>query len=301
MRTDKPTFPLLVAALASTLFTHASAQSPPGPTFDVVWIKRNTSGDIRRFSASQLPDGGVRLVNATIMTLLVRAYSPLTAREIIGLPDWVSSERYDVTATSSLTQATAQDRAAMLQAMLADRFKMAAHFEKREMPAFDLVLARSDGRLGSGLTRIDADCAARIEARRAAFEAARNAPPPSPPQRPDLNAPPPQCTIRIVGAPPGSGAGDRLEGETTMGSLAESLRLATNQFVIDKTGLRGSYRVLMTFDMTASMRGPSVGDAQDRGPTVFTAIREQLGLKLESSRAERDTLVIDHLEHPTEN
>ncbi len=95
--------------------------------------------------------------------------------------------------------------------------------------------------------------------------------------------------------------GERLEGETTFDNLATMLRIATGRFVVNKTGLPGSYRVTMTFDRLMSFKGPDVVAPPEGAPTVFTALREQLGLKLESSRAERDTLVIDRLERPTEN
>jgi uncharacterized protein (TIGR03435 family) len=84
-------------------------------------------------------------------------------------------------------------------------------------------------------------------------------------------------------------------------TLALALRLATARLVVDKTGLRGSYRIAMTFDGFGSRRGPEIAPAPDAMPTVFIAIREQLGLELKSSKAELDTLVIDHLERPTEN
>src|SRR6185436_19110177 len=104
--------------------------------------------------------------------------------------------------------------------------------ETRELPAYDLVLARRDGRLGPGITPLDVDCDAQMAAARAADEAARNAetPPPTPP-RPDFSAPPPPCTLRIVGAMLRDGRGDRmgklgdlLEGEATMAILATALR-----------------------------------------------------------------------------
>ena len=200
----------------------------------------------------------------------------------------------------------------MLRAMLADRLKLAAHFEKREQQVYDLVVARSDGKLGSGLTPIDADCAAKVAADRAAAAAAINAGTPPPrPQMPDFNVPPPACTLRTVSlglrdrqtGRPGNPLrpGDLMEGEATMETLAQVLRLSTARLVVDKTGLRGSYRISMTFDGFGSRRGPEIAAPPDAMPTVFIAIREQLGLELKSSKAELDTLVIERLERPTEN
>jgi uncharacterized protein (TIGR03435 family) len=286
---------LAIVAASAGVF----AQTPSGPTFDVVSIKRHIPGPGRlAFSSTQnqRTDGGITMTNARISNLIYRAYPEATSTEMVGLPGWAMSERYDVSATSALTQATPSDRIAMMRAMLADRFKLVAHIEKRPHDVYDLMLARSDGKLGAGLTPIDKDCAPEIAAQRAAFEAGG---PPGPRTFPVLNAPPPPCTLRSVGSP--AGTGDRMEGETTMENLSEMLRMSSGRFVVDKTGLPGSYRVNMLFDLLGSRRPPQVAPPPDAPPNVFTAVREQLGLKLESSKAQRDTLIIDRLERPTEN
>ena len=144
--------PLLLAALTSRVFTQTSAPpTPAGPTFDVVSIKRNTANALPFALPVERPDGGFRLTNIPVTTLIARAYLPAIPVEIIGLPEWARTERYDVSATSTIARATLDDRIAMLRAMLADRFKLAVHVENRERPAFDLVLARRDGRLGPGI------------------------------------------------------------------------------------------------------------------------------------------------------
>jgi len=85
--------------------------------------------------------------------------------------------------------------------------------------------------------------------------------------------------------------GDLLEGEATLATLASALRPWAGRMVVDKTGLSGSYRVRMNFDMMAAVRGPATGaPVPDAAPTIFTAVQEQLGLKLEPSRAWRDVL-----------
>jgi uncharacterized protein (TIGR03435 family) len=297
--------PLLLAALTSRALTQALS-SPPGPTFDVVSIKLNTTGNLPTGPPVERPDGGLRMTRVPVSVLIARAYPPAVPIEMVGLPDWAKTEHYDVIATSTLSSATRDDRIAMLRAMLADRFKLIAHVETREQPAYDLVLARRDGRLGPGITPLDVDCDAQMAAPRAAAEAARSAGTP-PPTRPDFSVPPPPCTLRTVGAMLRDGRGDRtgtlgdlLEGEATMATLAMALRPWARRMVVNKTGLSGSYRVRMNFDMMAAVRGPDTGTpAQDAAPTIFTAIQEQLGLKLESSRALSDVLIIDHLERPT--
>ena len=123
------------------------------------------------------------------------------------------SDYYDITATASVTSPTLEQRAAMLRAMLADRFQLVTHRERREVPSFNLLPARNDGKFGAGLVKTDTDCDALLAERRKEAEA-RVGPPP-PPQRFDPNAPPP-CSF--VGMPNG------LKGELTLGNLASMLR-----------------------------------------------------------------------------
>jgi len=263
-----------------------------GPAFDVVSIKRNTAG----FAPGPLPqpiqrpDGSLVLTNVPVNNLIARAYPGL---DIVGLPEWVRTERYDVATTSTLTTATADDRATMMRAMLADRFKLVAHVEPREQDVYDLVLARKDGKLGSGLQKSDADCST-------------PAPPQQPAGRPDFTKPPPPCTVWMLGSPvrPDKQVdlGDLVEGEATMETLATALRnFGAGRPVVDKTGLPGTYRIRMNYDMRATIQPPAPGQRTSDVATMFTAVQEQLGLKLEPSKAIRDMLVIDRLERPSPN
>ncbi len=199
-------------------------------------------------------------------------------------------------ATSTLSTATPDQRAAMMRAMLADRFKLVAHLEKREQSVLALVLARKDGTLGTGLTKIETDCVAKRAADRAAAEAATaagNPPPPSRPGGPD--APPAPCML-VSGA---DRAGlTRARGEGTMADFANLLRLPMRTQVIDRTELPGSYRFEMTFQMASLATVPDTSPGA--GADIATALNE-LGLKLESTRVERDTLIVDRIERPSEN
>jgi uncharacterized protein (TIGR03435 family) len=241
------------------------------------------------------------------MQLIAAAFPPTVPGEIVNLPDWTRTERYDVIATSSLVRATAADSVAMLRAMLADRLKLAAHVEQREVDVYELVLARRDGKLGPGLQRsavdcdkIDAERDAGVSAERAAQQRA---------QLLDLSAPP-RCLLRTVGAvlrdmrgDHQSALGDLLEGEATMERLAEALRqVGADRMTIDKTGLTGTYRVRMNYDQMALRRGPTVGaGAPESGASILVAIQEQLGLKLQPAKMQQPRLVIDHIERPTED
>lgn len=202
--------------------------------------------------------------------LIIRAYALVFGDDIVGLPDWAKTELYDISATSSLSQATTDDRLAMWRAMLVDRFKLVAHLEKRIRPAYDLVLARRDGRLGPGLTRVALVCEAE------------------------------PCGMRVE--PHGSSRfGLLLAGETTLAALARQLRTTAQRPVVDKTGLPGRYRVRLIYDDMASRLGLEAASFPDLGPSLSAAVREQLGLRLRSSTAAQDTLVVDHIERPTEN
>jgi uncharacterized protein (TIGR03435 family) len=214
------------------------------------------------------------------------------------LPAWATSEQYDVNATALLKNPTIEDRQAMMRALLAERFKFAAHLETQEQPSFDLVLARKDGRLGPGLKPSEVDCVARAAAQRAAADAARAAgaaPPPPPtfsPPAPGSVVPP--CSSRMMG--------NAFEGDLTMASLATLLRSMAGRYVVDKTGLTGNYRAKL--EGVRLLQGPGLDPAAggaDELPSIFTALQEQLGLKLESSRARVEVLVIDHIERPSEN
>jgi uncharacterized protein (TIGR03435 family) len=130
--------------------------------FDVVSIKRNTSANPGG-SARTLPDGTDVLVNQPIRSILLGA-SPVQTREVEGMPDWVTTERYDITLKSPpgganrASQAGAAERRQMMRAMFADRMKLVAHVEQRERDVYSLVLARSDGKLGPELKPSTLDC-----------------------------------------------------------------------------------------------------------------------------------------------
>ena len=288
------------AIVLSLLFTSTVvlAQAPTaGPRFEVVSIKRNVSNALGSNGSSERPDGGFTLLNIPMMTLVGRAQFPaIPPIDMVGLPDWARTERYDVTATSALGRpATPEERAGMLRQMLAERVKLVTHVEKREQPVYDLVLARSDGRLGPGIKPSEIDCVAKAAADRAAADAARAAgsPPPQTPRPiPDRNGAVPPCSGMFMSS--------GMEGDATMESLAFLLRSPAGRPVVDKTGLKGSFRIKAEFDRVLG-QGPDVTPSPDSLPTVFSALPAQLGLKLESSKAERDVLVIDRLERPTEN
>jgi uncharacterized protein (TIGR03435 family) len=223
-----------------------------------------------------LPDGGLVMVNRSIDILVYEAYS-LRPADVIGMPDWVKMERYDVSATGPVPrrEPTADQRRSMLRAMLAERFTLVAHDEARDEPSYDLVLARSDGRLGPHIKHTPPECEAQLSVM---LDGPGTANPP--------------CGART--------SGNVIEGDWTMDNLgATMLRTATGRYVVNKTGLTGYFRITLNFDRS----GPTPGRPQRavEAPSVFAALPEQLGLKLQPSRASVKKLVIDSVDRPSGN
>lgn len=288
-----------------------SAQpTPSAPAFEVASIKPNNSGDGRVMMQNQ--PGRYSATNVTLRLLIRNAYQ-LQDFQISGGPSWISSDRFDIVAK---IEASVQDEIAaagppvpgqgpsklqlMLRTLLAERFKLAVHTETKDQPIYALVLARSDGRLGPQLKKSEADCAAVMAAARGRGPG-RGMPPPGPPQ-PGEAMP---CGIRI-------GMGNMTVGGSPLAQFANSLGMFTGRVVIDRTGLAGNYDFNLTWtpdQMPQRPPGAPVDqpirangvDIDPNGPSIFTAVQEQLGLKLDSQRGPVAMLVIDHAEKPIEN
>jgi uncharacterized protein (TIGR03435 family) len=274
----------LIALLVSTGSVGLLAQDrPPRAKFDVVSIKPNTSGT-RGGSARTLPDGSDVLVNQPIGALLLAA-SPVQTREVVGAPDWVTFERYDITLKPPAGATTPTQRREMMQAMFADRMKLVAHVEQHERDVYSLLLARSDGRLGPELKPSTLDCS----------PPRPGAPVPAPPQGP-LTAGLVMSRCGMMMRP-----GGIMSGGMRLNGFAASLYGLVGAEVENHTGLEGFYSVNLTFSATRGRGLPVNADATDDAPDIFTAVREQLGLKLERERKMMPVFVIDHIERPSEN
>ena len=137
---------IALIAISTPFFARVSAQSPTPVEFDVVSIKHidelRPGGGMRT-----LPDGTFMMMNQPLGTLVTTASPvPVTLRDIVGMPDWMMRERYDVTAKPPAGLTREQLRAmmpAMWRTMFADRMKLVAHVEQREKDAYALVLART--------------------------------------------------------------------------------------------------------------------------------------------------------------
>lgn len=251
--------------------------------FEVASIKERT---VAGGGPQSSPDRYTRS-NVSLRDLIEDAYH-LQRYEIVGGPEWITgSVRFDVNAKASFVPSAEQMRL-MVQQLLAERFALRAHKERREMPIYVLHLARSDGRLGPQLSRTAVDCAA-IEADR---------------KRTGASAPlalraddRPLCGSFMRGKPGSSGITLHYQASGVASSeLASWLSPYVGRAVVDRTGLMGDFDLDLAFNPD---RAVAAAASLDAPVSIFTAIQEQLGLKLESTRGPVDVLVIDGAQLPT--
>jgi uncharacterized protein (TIGR03435 family) len=259
----------------------AATAATPRLTFEVASIKRNVSGD----PGSQIrvqPGGQMTVTNNSLYNLIRNAYGTQRFEMIPGanLPSWIDSDRWDIIAKPPAGAPEVQEQMQLrLRSLLEDRFKLVARREMREMPIYELVIARADGQLGPQIRKSGDECAAQGRAREAGVQ-----PPPLPPGG-------------FCGTRTGNGMVS-MKG-VPLSNFVRNLGGMTGRFVIDKTGLSGPYDLDLTFtpDQPTAGAPPAPGD----GASLFAAIQEQLGLKLEAKRAPVEVLVIDSAERPIED
>lgn len=270
-----------------------TAAIAPAPVFDVASIKPDKSagmGGRVMFGMRWSPDG-LTTTGTTLQALIRLAYRVQEPSQIIGGPSWIKTERYDIQAkvdesvADELGRLTPEQgkpvREHMLQVLLADRFKLTVHHETKELPVYALVIAKN------GLKIREA--------------------------KPDEN-----YSNGIKGADGHASGKSSIEfgrGQLTgqgvpIASLAQLLSQQPEldgRVVLDRSGLTGNYNFTLHWTPENAMLNGSMpgsdnnASSSDSGPSLFTAIQEQLGLKIESTRGPVDALVIDHIEHPSEN
>jgi uncharacterized protein (TIGR03435 family) len=275
------TRPILSLALALAGLQAISAQTTHAE-FDVVSIKRAdpnaTGGGMRT-----LPDGTSIMTNVAIWQF-IRSAAPAPVQDVIGLPDWANTERYDLTAKPP-AGSTREQRSEMWRTLFAERMKLVAHVEEKERDTFALVVARSDGRLGPQLRPSTLDCSPRPPGTR----------PPPPPAQPPTES---EAQSRCGGM---FGNGVIVSGGISMDRLVFSLGGLAGRLVNDRTGLTGDYALTLKFSPPRTPGSSQQAPAPDDPPEFFTALQEQLGLKLQPEKTMVPVLVIDHIERPTEN
>lgn len=265
--------PTIAAAQTSAAAQASVVTTAKLPVFEVASIKPNVSGGDGESSGFQ--PGRFTATNASVKTLLEYNAYGISSSQIVGGPGWLSSEKFDISAkaddaTVELMKALSREQRTQLQhqlvqQLLAERFKLAVHWETKELPVYALVLAKGGPKLAAAK---------------------------------DTNG----------GASTSSGDGHLTAKGITMSRLAQTLtRTLGREFgrdVIDKTGLEGRYDLVLTWsqqDNSAAMADPSNEIQAGSGASIFTALQEQLGLKLESTKGPVETLVIDHVEQPSAN
>lgn len=285
---------LLVAFLTTAVATApALAQQDARPAFAVATIKKNTSGSDPQSMRLQ-PGGRIVATNQPLRRLIVFAYG-LQPQQLAGGPGWLDTDRFDIVAQAegnlSPTPPGGPPGPAqlMMQRLLAERFGLRLHTEPRDMPVYALMLARSDRRLGPRLRLADRDCLALMTV----------APGGVPVAAPQLADGRPACGARR------DGAGRIVAGGADMTMIASQLLAGqVDRLVVDRTGLAGTYDLDLEYALDSPGRGGPSSDSAtavtDR-PSLFTALEEQLGLKLQPLRAAIDVLVVDRATPPTEN
>ena len=255
----------LVASLGYCTNSIAQQPAPTLPAYDVVVIKLNNS--LSRHMSMDIDEDMLRAENVSLKVLLVNAYG-IREGLMFGLPGWAGSSRFDVTAKVSdpdmkaLSKLSREQRQAMLAALLVDRFHLKIHTEIKTLPVYELVVAKGGPKLTATVV-----------------------PPPDTKNLDPLGL----GNLDVQGT-------NITAAGVTLSDLAGNLSFPLDRTVINKTGLTGRY----DFQLRWTADGASAG-ATDAPPDLFTAIQEQLGLKLQAAKGPVTTLVVDHVEQPTAN
>jgi uncharacterized protein (TIGR03435 family) len=291
---------LLTATFLVFVAYSAAAQTPaPKPTdaalpavFEAASIKPqapSSDGNIRTM-VQYPPNGRFTGAGVSVKTLICVAYG-LSDFQVLGGPDWIESDRYDVLATpgSALEEQlqkmksddNTQAKRQMLQALLADRFKLTIHHDTKELPIYALVVAKG----GSKLQETKPDDA-----------------------NPDAGSAPAHPSNKgRMRMSIDSGAIEMTAQGMAMDGLARQLASQLGSTVRNETGLKGIYDFTLRFTpddahMDASGPGGANASLADNGGTsIFAAVQDQLGLKLESKKGPVDVVVVDHVDKPSEN
>jgi uncharacterized protein (TIGR03435 family) len=263
-----------IAATGALILAESAPPSQRPITFEVASIKLNSANDGR---VAIMPTAGGRLTmtNSSLRMLIRFAYN-LQDNQLVGGPAWLDTDRYDILAKAE-GEATREQMQQMLQTLLAERFQLKVHRETRELPVYALVAAKG----GSKLKPTDANPSAANGGIRIARGAAIT----------------------------------QVEGIMSMEQFAQLLSSQLGRTIVDKTGLSGNYELKLQWspDSSEGPRGsggaPVVASGEGGAPptdpsltSVYTAIQEQLGIRLDAQKGPVPVLVIDSAQKPvTEN
>lgn len=281
-----------LAAAQDTAVPSAAVPAAEGPQFEVATIKINKSGDTRTQFDLVPGSGRVAVINMQLRGVIQSAYR-VPADQLLNVPDWVTRTRVDIIAKAD-PAASVQQLQTMLQPLLVERLKLRFHRETRERDIYALVLAREDGALGPNLKRSATDCAVLGAAPRNTLQA------PAPGAAPACGLIP-------------SGPGRIVARGFGIGPLVAILNIGSKVLgrqIIDQTGLTGGFDIDLTYTpdalsaaALANRQGPpppQAGLVDPHGPTLFQALQDQLGLKVEARKQALEMMVVDSIEPPTE-
>lgn len=256
------------------LFLAVSTLSAQSPSFEVATIKPAAANDTTSGAMPQQSPDRAEFRNMTLKDLIYRAYGTglSTAMKVSGGPEWINRNRYTIEALAT-GRPTDREYRLMLRGLLEERFALKTHLDTQQIDVYALVPDRADGKLGPKVKPWNGTCVSGRE--------------PRPAGDPTM----PRCTAAF------RSPGLVLEG-VSMIPVAEMLstrRPLLGMIVQDRTGLEGPYNIEFEFDF-------QVANQPDyRGPSIFTALKEQLGLKLQESKGPLQVLVVDRATPPSEN
>jgi len=270
------------------------AAQQPEPTFEVASVKQNTSGDGGQF-IRMLPGNRFSATNMSPRGLITLAYQ-LQQFQLVGGPAWLAAEHYDIVAKLAgeavpFVPGMPQPVMLAMRGLLTERFKLKLHKETREMDVYNLVMIKP-GVTGPQLKPAATDCVAQANAR-------RGGPPPGPPPGPPGPNDPLPCGL--MGTP-----GMIRMGGMPVAQITGMLTNQTGRLVFDKTNLTGNWDFTLKYQFEQRGGQPlppgiNVPPPDPDAPSLYTAIQEQLGMKLESAKAPVEVTVIDSIDHPTED
>ena len=274
-----------------TLALAAGAAGQP-PAFGVASVRRNVDGASTSFSPRA--NGQLIATNVPLRTLILRAYG-LHDSQLIDAPEWTAVERFDVDARAEPAPSSPDALMPMLRTLLGERFQLKVRTATQRLPAYVLMHARSDRRLGPQIRPTRADCSggARVMTREELMAVAKEGWPP--------------CgqvvTISFLTT---SSDGTNLSkirvrrSGVTLPDFATFLQGQVGRPVVDRTGVEGLFDVEYSF--AAQPPGPSTELAAGANvPPILVALEEQLGLKLESERAQVPVLIVESVDRPSQN
>lgn len=273
----------IAGAIAAPHRAGDSAKAASGnPVFEAASVKESAPGS-RRFGILAEPGGRLTANNATLGAIIRTAYD-VNPQEMIAGPEFdrLLSQRFDIEAKAQDDPPRDQMKL-MLQSLLADRFKLAVHHETRQLPVFVLVVSKP-AKIGPQLILHtgSANCPDSNVTSRDGASGSSSIP----------------CGDMIVGP------GHMTANKISMSDFAASLSGAAGRLVLDRTGLVGTFDLTLKYtpeQQQAVAPGPDAVMPDPQGPSLFTALQEQLGLKLDSQTAPVDVLVVDHVEEPMPN